>query len=137
MESSFKTKVYYADTDAYGVVWHGTYLRWMEKGRTDFSDQKNLTLSVLQKQGIILPVVEIDIRYKYSAKLDEEISVETKVDEITSTAMIFHQVIRSLTADKVCVVAKVKVVAVNEQGILYRRLPKILTDAFECEKANV
>ena len=38
MKHIFETKVYYADTDAYGVVWHGTYLRWMEKGRVDLCD---------------------------------------------------------------------------------------------------
>ena len=33
MKNILEEKVYYADTDAYGVVWHGTYLRWMEKGK--------------------------------------------------------------------------------------------------------
>ncbi len=137
MENILRTKVYYGDTDAYGVVWHGTYLRWMEMGRTNFSDQQGLTLSVLQQQGIILPVVEINVRYKYSAKLDEEISIETKVESVSAASMTFIQTIKSLSTNKVCVVAKVKVVAVNEEGILYRRLPKILSDAFNCEKINV
>ena len=33
MENVLNFKVQYADTDAYGVVWHGSYLRWMEEGR--------------------------------------------------------------------------------------------------------
>ena len=39
MRNEFIQKIYYADTDAYGVVWHGAYLRWLEKGRCDFSEE--------------------------------------------------------------------------------------------------
>ena len=45
MKNIFETIIYYADTDAYGVVWHGAYLRWMEKGRCDFSEAHTSVVS--------------------------------------------------------------------------------------------
>ena len=44
MKNIFETKVYYSDTDAYGVVWHGAYLRWLEKGRADLCNTLGLDL---------------------------------------------------------------------------------------------
>ncbi len=43
-EINLEYKVQYADTDAYGVVWHGTYLRWMEAGRVEWLFSKGVEL---------------------------------------------------------------------------------------------
>ncbi len=48
MKHEFTHRVYYADTDAYGVVWHGTYLRWMEMGRVELCDKLGLDLVELK-----------------------------------------------------------------------------------------
>ena len=130
MESNLKVKVYYSDTDAYGVAWHGSYLRWMEMGRVNFSDEVGLDLISLQKNNIVLPVVEVNIRYKYSAKLDDELLISTSVDNISQTAITFRQIIRCLKNNNICVDAKAKVVAINNDGILYRRLPEVLANSF-------
>ena len=62
MKNIFETNIYYADTDAYGVVWHGAYLRWMEKGRCDFSEALGFNLAELVKQDIALPVANMNDR---------------------------------------------------------------------------
>ena len=47
-------RVYYADTDAYGVVWHGAYLRWMEAGRVNYTEKVlGLDLKKMQEDEII------------------------------------------------------------------------------------
>ena len=83
MEHIFEEKVYYADTDAYGVVWHGTYLRWLEKGRVLFCEKLGLNLSELTKNDIALPVATVNVKYKASARLDDEIVISTKVTKKT------------------------------------------------------
>ena len=60
MKNIFETNIYYADTDAYGVVWHGAYLRWLEKGRCDFSEALGFNLAELVKQDIALPVANMN-----------------------------------------------------------------------------
>ena len=79
MKNLFETKVYYSDTDSYGVVWHGSYLRWLEMGRVALCEDFGYKMSELDKQNIVLPVTEININYKSSAKFEDEIIVETTV----------------------------------------------------------
>jgi len=48
MKHIFEQQVFYSDTDAYGVVWHGSYLRWLEMGRVCFCEQLGLSLVELK-----------------------------------------------------------------------------------------
>lgn len=130
MEHIFEEKVYYADTDAYGVVWHGTYLRWLEKGRVLFCEKLGLNLSELTKNDIALPVATINVKYKASARLDDEIVISTKVTKKTPLAITFTQTITDKNTGKVFIVAEIVIVAISNAGKLYRRLPEVITNAF-------
>ena len=57
MKHTFEQKVYYSDTDSYGVVWHGSYLRWLEMGRVELCNEMGLNINELHAQDIALPVV--------------------------------------------------------------------------------
>lgn len=124
MKHAFNTKVFYSDTDAYGVVWHGSYLKWLEMGRVLLCEQAGYKLSELEKADIVLPVVEIDIKYKYSAKLDDDLKIETKVVDYGKFYITFLQTVIEEKMNKVCIEATVKVVAINKSGKLYRSLPE-------------
>lgn len=129
MKSIIEQKVYYADTDAYGVVWHGTYLRWLEAGRIEFSDQLGYTLPYLESQDIVLPVVNINVRYKASARLNDKVIISTSISKLNSLTVTFEQKIFN-ESGKIFVEALVDVVAINKDGKLYRKLPPILTEMF-------
>ena len=124
MKHAFTTKVYYSDTDAYGVVWHGSYLRWLEMGRVLLCEEAGYKLSQLEKEDIVLPVAEINIKYKNSAKLEDEIIIETEVVDQGRFYITFQQIIKDEKSDKVYIEATIKVVAVNKSGKLYRSLPE-------------
>ena len=136
MKHTFGQKVYYADTDAYGVVWHGSYLRWLEMGRVELCEKMGHNLIELQEQNITLPVVNINVRYKASAKLNDEIIIETSIQKFNSLSVTFEQKIRSKYDNKLFVEAIVDVVAIDENGKLYRKMPQVLTDAFEKAMEN-
>ncbi len=127
----FEHKVYYADTDAYGVVWHGSYLRWLEMGRVDFCEEMGYTLVELQAQNIALPVVNINVRYKSSAKINDKMIITTSVQKFNSLSVTFEQHIINKETGKTFIEATVDVVAIDNNGKLYRRMPKILTEIFE------
>ena len=124
MKHAFNSKVYYSDTDAYGVVWHGSYLRWLEMGRVMLCEEAGYKLSELEKANIVLPVAEINIKYKNSAKLEDEIIIETDVIEYGRFYITFNQKIFDKKKEKVYIEAIVKVVAVDKSGKLYRSLPE-------------
>jgi acyl-CoA thioester hydrolase len=124
MKHAFTTKVYYSDTDAYGVVWHGSYLRWLEMGRVLLCEKAGYKLSQLEKEDIVLPVAELNIKYKNSAKLEDEILIKTEVVDQGRFYITFQQIIEDEKTNKVYIEATVKVVAVNKSGKLYRSLPE-------------
>lgn len=130
MENIFKDKVYYSDTDAYGVVWHGSYLRWLEKGRVLFCEDLGLNLVDLSKQDIVLPVTSMNIKYKASAKLNDDISVSTKIVKRTPLSVTFLQTVTDAETGRLFVQAEVDIVAISNAGKLYRRLPEVLDNAF-------
>ena len=131
MKHIFETKVYYSDTDAYGVVWHGAYLRWLEKGRVDLCDALGLDLVTLKKSDILLPVTNMNVRYKASAKLNDTVIIETRIEKYNSLSVTFKQLIKSKETEKVFIEALFDVVAINEAGKLDRRLPEEIVQAFK------
>ena len=135
MKHEFEQKVYYSDTDAYGVVWHGSYLRWLEMGRVELCEKLGHNLIELQSQNIALPVVNINVRYKSSAKLNDEMIIETSIQKYTPLAVTFEQKIINKQTQKVFVEAIVEVVAIDNGGKLYRKMPQILLDTFAKAKA--
>ena len=128
MKNEIKQRVYYSDTDAYGVVWHGSYLRWMEMGRVELCSDLGIDLVELKKNDVAIPVTNISIRYKSSAMLDEKIIVETKLTKLTPLSATFTQIIRNAETGIVRTVAEVDTVAVHNDGKLYRRLPEELSE---------
>lgn len=128
MKHEFEQKVFYSDTDAYGVVWHGSYLRWMEMGRVELCEKAGYSLKKIFEGDVTLPVAEINIRYKSPARLEENLLIETELLEATRISMIFGQKIYDTENKKIHIVAKVKVVATHNDGNLYRNLPQVLVD---------
>lgn len=133
MKHILEQTVYYADTDSYGVVWHGTYLRWMEMARVEMCRELGLDLNELKANNIVIPVTNINIRYKASAKIDERIYVETTISKMTPFTFVFTQFIKNKETEKIYTQAEVEVVAVNTSGRIYRKMPEVLVSA--CKKA--
>lgn len=131
MKNILEQKVYYADTDAYGVVWHGSYLRWMEMGRVDFCENLGFDLNELSKQDIALPVTNMNVRYKASARLNDRLLVETWIEKISPISITFGQTIKNKETNLTYIQAEFVVVAINNDGKLYRRIPQVLKDGFE------
>ena len=132
MKHIFEQTVYYGDTDAYGVAWHGSYLRWMEQARVEFCREIGIDLVEMKKNNVAIPVTNLNIRYKASAMLDDRIVVETEITEMSSLVVQFTQTIKHKVTGKVFTIGKVDVVAVTNEGKIYRRIPDILR--IPCEK---
>ena len=129
MKHSFEQVVYYGDTDSYGVAWHGSYIKWMEIGRVEFCRSIGLDLVKLMNEDVTIPVTKLNVRYKASAKLDDNIVIETFVSKITPVTITFTQIIKDKLSEKVFTIGEVEVVAVNNSGRIYRKLPDVLKTA--------
>ncbi len=83
LKVSHTFRVRYIETDAMGIVHHSSYLAWMEMGRTEFMRHFGFTYRQLELTGILLPVLEVRVRYFSPAYYDDELVITTWVDDLT------------------------------------------------------
>ena len=134
MKHIFERKVYYSDTDAYGVVWHGAYLRWLEAGRVELCEALGHNLQNLTAHDILLPVTNMNVRYKMSARLNDEVIITTEISKFNGLSVTFLQSVKLKETGKTCIEATFDVVAISaETSKLYRRMPEALAKTFEKE----
>ena len=79
--SRASVSVRYAETDMMGVVYHGSYLPWLEIGRTELLKEHGLPYRDLEAEGFFLPVVEVSLRYLRPAKYDDTVVITTVLKE--------------------------------------------------------
>ncbi|MBY0505814.1 MAG: acyl-CoA thioesterase [Bryobacteraceae bacterium] len=84
-----RVRVRYAETDQMGVVYHANYLVWMEVGRTDYGKSDGFFYTDLEKDGIVMAVVEASVRYGQAARYDDEVTIRTRVAEATQRTITF------------------------------------------------
>lgn len=73
--------VRYAETDMMGVVYHGSYLPWLEVGRTALLKEHGMPYRELEAEGFFLPVLEVGLRYLRPAKYDDTVAITTFLRE--------------------------------------------------------
>ena len=91
-----KLRVIYGDTDQMGVVYHANYLRFFEAGRNEFLRASGARYRDVEREyGIMLPVVEANVRYRHPARYDDLIRVETRISELKRASLRFeYRVVR-------------------------------------------
>ena len=126
-----EVKVYYHDTDAYNITWHGNYLKWYEEARCEMCEALGLHLDKIAKdEGIVFPLVNVNLRYKTPAKLYDELIIETSIKEFSRTKIVFEQTIKEKNSLNICNAAEITAVAVDTNGKLIRKLPEYIFNAF-------
>jgi acyl-CoA thioester hydrolase len=124
-------RVYYEDTDFSGLVYHASYLRFMERARTEMLrslglDQKAL-LEGAAGAPIFFVVRSMDVDFQKPATMDDQLTVETEALELGGASLTLEQ--RVLRNAELLVCAKVRVVCV--EGGRARRLPPEVRAKFE------
>ena len=123
----FKTKVYYEDTDSGGVVYYANYLKFIERARTNLIQQLGFSLKLLsEKYDCHFVVKNINCNYIQSAKLEDELIIQTKFIELKKASFELDQSI--IRNDKVIFESKVLMVNVNSSGRPLK-IPDVLISA--------
>ncbi len=89
MTSVTKLTVRYAETDQMGVVYHTNYGIWYEIARTNYIKDIGYSYSDMEKIGILLPVINLNINYISPARYDDNIIIKTTVSKISSAKIEF------------------------------------------------
>ncbi len=83
-------RVRYAETDQMGVVYYGNYATYYEVARVEALRQIGLTYKGLEKEGILMPVVELKTKYIRPAKYDDLLTVKTYIHALPESRIIFN-----------------------------------------------
>lgn len=94
-----KTKVYYADTDAAGVVYYANYLRWLEMARADWLEEWGVSLAEYLQRGVIFAVRRVEIDYLAAAMLGDEVKVTVAPEEVRRVRFVLRQDVWRLSTD--------------------------------------
>lgn len=98
-----KKRIYYHDTDCGGIVYYGNYLKFFEEARTEFFEQKGLALKKLVEEGILFVVVRQEIDYKFPGRYADELTITTKIENISLVKIEFKHEVRNQNNDLICV----------------------------------
>lgn len=124
-------RVYYADTDFSGVVYHGRYLEFFERGRTDFLRLKGVHHTELAAGSLGVELVwvvrRMEIDFKAPAKIDNLLVIETKVADVSGARIHMQQQI--CCEGRLLCSALVEAVLITKQG-RPRRFPAEWRDIF-------
>ena len=94
--SSFETqiRVEYHHTDQMGIVHHSNYVKFFEVARTEWLRAAGLTYAEMERRGVMMPIVEVQVKYRQPAYYDELITVRAEVSELPMARMTFRYEIR-------------------------------------------
>jgi acyl-CoA thioester hydrolase len=148
---SWRTRVYWEDTDAGGVVYYANYLRFMERARTEWLR----TLGYCQRDlannhGVLFAVTRVRIDYRRPARLDDELSVTCEPRTVGAASVSFAQNITRLSAGSgaehaeapgafdpapgVLTEAEVRIACLDARTFRPLRMPEFLLSAFAAQE---
>jgi tol-pal system-associated acyl-CoA thioesterase len=111
MDHRVTYKVYYEDTDSLGVVYYANYLKYLERGRTEFVSQSGREIRAWNDDGYYFVVYAMNIRFRKPAELGDRIEVVSAFEMRTAYRGLFRQ--RVERAGEVLVEAEVEIVCLD------------------------
>ncbi|MTI84662.1 MAG: YbgC/FadM family acyl-CoA thioesterase [Firmicutes bacterium] len=123
-------RVYYEDTDAGGVVYYSNYLKYFERGRTEYFRDRGFSVGEMARRGFVFPVVHLEIDYRAPAVHDDLIRVETVVLEIRKSSFTLVQKVLRALDGKLLADGKVKLACVGPE-MKPKRLPEEIIQAIK------
>jgi len=123
MEQRVSYKVYYEDTDSLGVVYYANYLKYLERGRTEYVGQvSGRDIRRWNDDGYYFVVYAMNIKFKKAAELGDVIEVVTTVNSASAYRGVFKQ--RIERAGEVIVEADVEIVCLDKSRTI-REFPAL------------
>lgn len=124
--ATHRIRVRYAETDQMGIAHHSAFVVWLEEARIEWLRQSGASYRDLEADGVLLPVVEVNLRYRASLRFDDLVEITTRVERVGPSRLAFHS--RIERARILCAEGTV-VVAATDRGGRPMRLPSSIIPA--------
>jgi len=129
---SWRLRVYWEDTDAGGVVYHASYLRFLERARTEWLRARGLGQTELrERHGVLFVVREIATAFDKPARLDDELDATVLLARRRSASLELEQTLRRVPGGEVLTRAKVLAACVDANTWTPCRIPDDVTNLIE------
>jgi len=127
IQSDSQIKVRYDEVDKMGYVYHGNYAKYFHISRTELMRALGLSDSELEKYNVIMPVIELNVKYLKPVFYDDIITIRTTLKEMPVTRMKFHHEVFNPDMEKINE-AESTLVFVNKQTRRPMKAPGILLE---------
>jgi acyl-CoA thioester hydrolase len=123
-EHQLSVRVYYEDTDFTGFVYHASYVRFFERGRSDFLRRAGADHVTMAAAQTAFAVLRLEVDYLRAAGIDDALVVRTTFDTVKGPRLTMSQ--RITRGDEVLAVAKVQAACIDPKGRARRPPPQLL-----------
>ena len=113
-EHQLPVRIYYEDTDFTGIVYHANYLRYLERGRSDFFRAVGISHTELAQQDTGFAVIRMELDFKCAAKIDDALVVRTLYERVEGVRLHVSQ--RITRGDETLLEAKAVAVCISLSG---------------------
>lgn len=125
-------RIYYEDTDCGGVVYYANYLRYFERGRTEFLRDRGVSLTDCHNNGVVFVVTKAELEYLSPGRYNDLLLLETQLTEISGVRITFSHTIKREGSEKDLVRGSVTLASVNTDGRPVR-LPEKIRDMLQMD----
>lgn len=112
--STSEITVEFYDLDPMNVVWHGNYVKYLEKARCDLLEKIGYTYDDMRAENVMYPVATVELKFVKSAFFKQNLTVETELDEYQPAMVIKYRIFDAETKELLCK-AKTMQICVNLQ----------------------
>lgn len=110
--STYGIRVFYEDTDVGGIVYHANYLKFFERARTEMLREFGVEQSLFLDENFGFVIKNAQLDYKATAKLDEKLTVHSRITQHKRVSLLFEQEIFNQQEVSICK-ANILVVGIN------------------------
>lgn len=115
MDHHFAVRVFYEDTDMGGIVYHANFLKFIERGRSDWVAQMGIDqLALRDAEGVVFAVRRVDAQFERPAVYGDELNVVTRVTTVSGAKLVMQQDV--MRQDERLFSAEVTVVCMTLEG---------------------
>ena len=108
MQTETRFTARYSETDQMGIIHHSNYTVWFEAGRTAFLKNACVSNSSIEASGVLLPLYEMNCKYKSPARYEDEILVITDLKSISRVRICFSYQVFNAETNQLLAVGETK-----------------------------
>lgn len=124
-QSTVHIRVNYADVDRMGLLHHSVYLKYLERSREEYIRRRNGAYAALEDAGVLIVVVEANLKYKRPARFDDVLAVTLELYEVGAASMRIAYEVRRLGEDDPIATATTRHALMTREGRVLRLTDEI------------